>query len=228
MKNLFQFTALIFLAFVFVPDAIAEADDSETDGSTFIMVLEDGTEILLDDTQSLEDQSLENELAQNPQLANFLNNKILENSTAIEEEDLLSEDWEAVAAVKKSKRKKKRYSNRGILGPKGAWPVGQGKCTTLKGKASYYGAGEKLKRHTASGHVFKSNAIAAAHRTLPLGSRVTIINVKNGKKVSNVVINDRGPAIETGREIDVTRATAEKLNFIRAGHTNVQIRVCRG
>ena len=130
-------------------------------------------------------------------------------------------------AFAKSRKRRSRYTNRGILGPSGKWPVGKGQCTTLSGQASYYGGGEKLKSKRADGKRFSSRSIAAAHRTLPLGSKVEIVNAKNGKSVGGVVINDRGPAIETGREIDVTKATAEKLGFIQAGHTTVKIRVCR-
>lgn len=144
------------------------------------------------------------------------------------EEDIGDEEVFASAKKKKNKKgKRQRYTNRGILGPKGKWPVKKGACTVLTGQASYYGGGEKLKKRTASGKIFSPKSKSAAHRTLPLGSKVEITNVKNGRKISSVVIDDRGPAIETNREIDVTKAVAQQLGFIKSGHTQVKIKVCR-
>jgi rare lipoprotein A len=179
-------------------------EDQTADNESLLVLLEDGSEILLSDVA------------------------VLENDDA----PLSEEDFMAGARKKRhhrshKKRHKRRYTNRGILGPKGKWPTRKGHCAVLSGKASYYGGGEKLKRHTASGQVFSANRIAAAHRTLPLGAKVEITNVKNGRKIASVVINDRGPAIETRRELDVTRAVAKKLGFIKAGETAVKIKVCR-
>jgi rare lipoprotein A len=62
-------------------------------------------------------------------------------------------------------------------------------------------------------------AMTAAHRTLPFGTRVKVTNRKNGRSVI-VRINDRGPFVR-GRMLDLSRAAANKLGFVRAGHTKV-------
>lgn len=76
------------------------------------------------------------------------------------------------------------------------------------GKASWYGPGFHGKK-TASGQVFNQHALTAAHPHLPLGSRVKVTNLKNGKEVE-VTINDRGPH-KAGRIIDLSRAAAKKI-----------------
>jgi len=62
-------------------------------------------------------------------------------------------------------------------------------------------------------------AMTAAHRSLPFGSKIKVTNQRNGKSVV-VRINDRGPFIK-GRVIDLSRAAAAELGFIRAGHTKI-------
>lgn len=83
------------------------------------------------------------------------------------------------------------------------------------GSASWYA----LTSITASGERMNPSAMTAAHRSLPFGSMVTVTNLKNGRSVT-VRINDRGPFIR-GRVIDLSKAAARKLGFIRAGHTKV-------
>lgn len=96
------------------------------------------------------------------------------------------------------------------------------RCTkAITGTASYYGPGFHG-RETASGEIFDQNAISAANRTLPLGTQVKVINLKNGKEVDFVVINDRGPYVGK-RVLDASKALAERLNFTDAGTTTVRI-----
>jgi len=64
---------------------------------------------------------------------------------------------------------------------------------------------------TASGQKLKHEALTAAHRTLPFGSKVRVTNKRNGRTVV-VTINDRGP-FRRGRVIDVTPAAARVLGF---------------
>ena len=78
-------------------------------------------------------------------------------------------------------------------------------------------------RRTASGQRFSSNALTAAHRSLPFGTKVKVTNVNNHRSVV-VRINDRGPFVK-GREISVTRLAARRLGFIRAGTTRVTMEV---
>lgn len=63
------------------------------------------------------------------------------------------------------------------------------------------------------------NAMTAAHKTLPFGTRVQVTNRDNGRTVW-VTINDRGPFIK-GRIIDLSRAAAERLGFKNDGITKV-------
>jgi len=64
---------------------------------------------------------------------------------------------------------------------------------------------------TASGQKLEREALTAAHRTLPFGSKVKVTNKKNGRTVV-VTINDRGP-FRRGRVIDITPAAARMLGF---------------
>ena len=73
--------------------------------------------------------------------------------------------------------------------------------------ASQYGVGDGLHgKPTASGEIFNTHALTAAHRHLPFGTRVTVTNKHNGKSVV-VRISDRGPFVR-GRCIDLSRAAA--------------------
>jgi len=83
------------------------------------------------------------------------------------------------------------------------------------GSASWYALGTT----TASGEPMNPDALTAAHRTLPFGTRVAVTNERNGRKIV-VTINDRGPFIK-GRIIDLSRAAATALGFRTAGHTRV-------
>lgn len=88
------------------------------------------------------------------------------------------------------------------------------------GEASYYG-NELAGNRTASGERFNPAAFTAAHRTLPLGSKLRVTNKSNGKSVV-VRINDRGP-FSKNRLIDVSLAAAREINMIRAGKANVRL-----
>lgn len=88
------------------------------------------------------------------------------------------------------------------------------------GVASYYGR-RFHGRPTASGESFDMNAFTAAHKTLPFGSRVRVINPDSGASVV-VRINDRGPFVP-GRHIDLSRAAAEQIGIVRSGHGRVEL-----
>ena len=62
-------------------------------------------------------------------------------------------------------------------------------------------------------------ALAAAHRSLPFGTKVKVTNQNNGRSVV-VRINDRGPFVR-GRMLDLSLAAAKQLGFISSGHTSV-------
>ncbi|EXF43980.1 lipoprotein [Pseudomonas sp. BAY1663] len=91
---------------------------------------------------------------------------------------------------------------------------------TQSGKASYYARMHHGKR-TANGETHDQNALVAAHRSLPFGTRVRVTNLNNGKQVV-VRINDRGP-FRRGRIIDLSRAAARQLDMLNAGVARVRI-----
>lgn len=80
--------------------------------------------------------------------------------------------------------------------------------------ASYYG-GKFQGRKTASGEIFDTNKLTAAHKTLPFGTIVEVTNPSNGKSVT-VRINDRGPFI-SGRCLDLSTAAMQAVGGVSAG-----------
>jgi rare lipoprotein A len=82
-----------------------------------------------------------------------------------------------------------------------AWP----------GMASFYHEPQAV----ACGGRFNPNAMTAAHKTLPCGTKVRVTHRRNGKSVV-VTINDRGPYVK-GRIIDLSRAAAGKLGMLGSG-----------
>ncbi len=93
---------------------------------------------------------------------------------------------------------------------------------TEVGQASFY-ADKFDGRITASGEVFKQNKLTAAHRTLPFGSTVRVINLQNNRSVI-VTINDRGPFVNN-RVIDLSKKAAQQLDFIKTGVAKVRVEV---
>lgn len=86
------------------------------------------------------------------------------------------------------------------------------------GIASWYGPGFHGKA-TASGQEFNSGNFTAAHRTLSFGTKITVTNQYNGKKVT-VTVNDRGPFVH-GRILDLSEAAARQIGIIQAGTGHV-------
>jgi len=88
--------------------------------------------------------------------------------------------------------------------------------------ASWYGE-EYHNKITASGQRFDMYKNTVAHKTLPLGTKVRLVNPENGR-VAEGLVNDRGPFIK-GRELDVSYALAKQLGFVRKGVTKLDIEV---
>ena len=88
------------------------------------------------------------------------------------------------------------------------------------GLASWYGT-RHHGRLTASGVVFNQNALTAAHRTLPFGTRVRVTNLENGRQVV-VQITDRGP-YQSRRVIDLSREAAQALGMLTPGVVRVRL-----
>ena len=83
-----------------------------------------------------------------------------------------------------------------------------------RGKASWYGAFHHGRR-TASGEIFNQNALTAAHRSLPFGTRLRVTNHQTGR--STVVrVNDRGP-FKANRILDLSRAAAQAIGLQGVG-----------
>lgn len=76
--------------------------------------------------------------------------------------------------------------------------------------ASWYG-GKFQGRKTASGKIFNTNALMAAHKTLPFGTKIRVTNIEN-KKAVIVSVLDRGPYIRN-RCLDLSRAAKNKLDM---------------
>jgi len=88
------------------------------------------------------------------------------------------------------------------------------------GGASWYGPGFNGKT-AASGEKFNENAMTAAHRSLPFGTKVKVTDQRNGREIE-VTINDRGPFVGK-RIIDLSKAAATELGFRNRGTTSVCI-----
>jgi rare lipoprotein A (peptidoglycan hydrolase) len=91
-----------------------------------------------------------------------------------------------------------------------------------EGLASWYGE-PYHGRPTASGTRYDMWQMTAAHRTLPFGTRVHVINLDNGR-TADVLINDRGPFV-AGRILDLSRAAAEALGAVGPGVVPVRLEV---
>jgi rare lipoprotein A len=108
---------------------------------------------------------------------------------------------------KSGRRGAKADSGAGLTGSYGA----------SSGIASYYWQPQAV----ASGGRFNPNALTAAHKTLPFGTRVRVTNLNNGRSV-DVVINDRGPYV-AGRVIDLSRRAAEVVGMTGSGVARVNV-----
>ena len=93
-----------------------------------------------------------------------------------------------------------------------------------KGIAAFYG--RSMEGHkTACGSTYVASEMTAAHRTLPCGTKVRITNTKNGRSVE-ATVNDWGPTSRK-RIVDVSRAVAERLDFVKQGTTTVVVEVVK-
>ncbi|WP_241233606.1 septal ring lytic transglycosylase RlpA family protein [Altericroceibacterium xinjiangense] len=89
-----------------------------------------------------------------------------------------------------------------------------------QGEASYYGE-ELAGNPTASGEPFNPNHLTAAHRSLPMGSKLRVTNVRTGDAVV-VRVNDRGPYVGR-RVIDLSKAAAREVGILNSGTGRVQL-----
>lgn len=106
----------------------------------------------------------------------------------------------------------------GISAPLMAAQPGQ----VLTGVASYYHDSLHGNK-TASGNIYNKHQLSAAHKTLPLGTRVRVTEPNSGRSVL-LEVNDRGPFIK-GRIIDLSRRAATELGMIKKGLARVNVEI---
>jgi rare lipoprotein A len=117
-------------------------------------------------------------------------------------------------AYKKTSYKKASYKK---ASKKKSYSVASG--SSYSGMGSYYWQPQRV----ASGGWFNPNAMTAAHKTLPFGTKVRVTNRNNGRSVV-VTINDRGPYIK-GRIIDLSKAAAKQVGMTASGIAPVSVTV---
>lgn len=100
------------------------------------------------------------------------------------------------------------------------WPVQSALGFQEEGYASWYGIDFHGKK-TATGEVYDMFSISAAHKTLPLGTKVRVTNLENGRELE-LVVNDRGPFVD-GRIIDLSYASARLLGMADNGLARVRV-----
>lgn len=83
--------------------------------------------------------------------------------------------------------------------------------------ASFYGHGERLAKHTASGAVFNPHGYTAAHRTLPFGTHLRVCH----HGCVTVVVNDRGPFV-SGRSLDLAYGAARAIGMGSTSNISVE------
>ncbi|MDP3690139.1 septal ring lytic transglycosylase RlpA family protein [Bradyrhizobium sp.] len=120
-------------------------------------------------------------------------------------------------AAAKSKKQHHRNSHHAAKSAKPSWlnanaavPPSSGSGRSFSGMASFYGNESGSK--TASGQRFNQNAMTAAHRSLPFGTK---LKVTHGGRSVVVTINDRGPFIK-GRVLDLSTGAASAVGLTRA------------
>lgn len=97
-------------------------------------------------------------------------------------------------------------------------PLASAKGYRERGTASWYG--EESGHRTAMGTRFNPHGLSAAHRTLPLPTRVRVTNLSNRRSIV-LVVNDRGPFVD-GRLIDLSHGAAKALRLSGLGRVEVE------
>jgi rare lipoprotein A len=90
--------------------------------------------------------------------------------------------------------------------------------------ASFYGGGPRRyepNAHTANGERFNKWGMTAAHRSLPFGTVLSVCYAR----CAIVRVNDRGPALWTGRSLDLSRGAASAIGMVGAGIARVRVAV---
>jgi len=126
------------------------------------------------------------------------------------------------AVAKTSHRNPAHNGNYSNSSTENATSNGERPLIVQHGIASWYGPGFEGRR-AADGQIFHSSHMTAAHRWLPLDTRIRVTNLESGKSVE-VRVNDRGPYVKK-RVLDLSKAAAEKLEMKKDGVAPVRIEV---
>ncbi len=94
----------------------------------------------------------------------------------------------------------------------------------LTGRSSYY-ADKFHGRKTANGDIFDMYKLTAAHKSLPFGTILNVVNLRNNKSI-RVRVNDRGPFVP-GRFLDLSYGAAKKIDLIKTGVTEIKATIIR-
>lgn len=129
-----------------------------------------------------------------------------------------------LAAPASSKRSSKKGSYSYVVRGKRYQTLASSDDFVQEGPASWYGPGFHGKK-TASGEIYDMHKMTAAHKRLPLGTKLEVTNKRTGKTII-VTVNDRGP-FHGNRIIDLSHAAASKLGVLRSGVANVTIRAIK-
>lgn len=97
--------------------------------------------------------------------------------------------------------------------------------SSMQGVAAFY-ADKFEGKKTSSGQIFRQDQMTAAHKTLPLGTKVRVTNLRNNRSVE-VCINDRGPWVKN-RVIDLSSSAARQVGMLRAGTAMVKLEIIDG
>lgn len=98
----------------------------------------------------------------------------------------------------------------------------QAKNITQVGLASWYGPGFHGKK-TANGEIYNQNALTAAHKTLPLSTKIKVTNLENNKSIV-LRVNDRGP-YHGNRILDLSKEAARMLGVLEKGTAKIMLQV---
>lgn len=108
----------------------------------------------------------------------------------------------------------------GCAGPRTARNLNVNTVVLQEGRASWYGPGFHG-RKTASGEKFNQKDLTCAHRSLPFGTQLKVVNLNNDQSVI-VRVNDRGPFVK-GRIIDLSKSAAREIDLLSTGTAPVRI-----
>jgi rare lipoprotein A len=130
----------------------------------------------------------------------------------------------SISEASAKSRHHRHHAHHAKAQPAGSWlnanaSIGSTGGRSFAGKASYYGS--ESGSRTASGQRFNQNAMTAAHRSLPFGTKLRVTH--RGQSVV-VTVNDRGPFIR-GRVLDLSKGAARAIGLTGAGVGHVTAEV---